>query len=77
MSVTAVDRSVAFYKAHGLGRKGRIPIREEAMSVLMGLADDGPEPRLELTYSIRRTQPYGLALAWDPPLPTSTRPSLG
>jgi lactoylglutathione lyase len=49
--ITDVDRSVAFYKALGFDEIGRIPIRDEAINVFMGLPDDGPEPRLELTYN--------------------------
>jgi lactoylglutathione lyase len=49
--ITDVDRSVAFYNALGFEEKGRIPIRDEAINVFMGLPDDGPEPRLELTYN--------------------------
>jgi lactoylglutathione lyase len=50
--ITDIDRSVAFYNALGFNEIGRIPIREEAINVFMGLPDDGPEPRLELTYNI-------------------------
>lgn len=49
--ITDVDRSVAFYTALGFEEKGRLPIRDEAINVFMGLPDDGPEPRLELTYN--------------------------
>jgi lactoylglutathione lyase len=49
--ITDIDRSVAFYNALGFNEIGRIPIREEAINVFMGLPDDGPEPRLELTYN--------------------------
>ena len=49
--ITDIDRSVAFYNALGFNEIGRIPIREEAVNVFMGLPDDGPEPRLELTYN--------------------------
>jgi lactoylglutathione lyase len=49
--ITDVDRSVAFYNALGFNEIGRIPIRDEAINVFMGLPDDGPEPRLELTYN--------------------------
>ena len=49
--ITDVDRSVAFYNALGFEEKGRVPIREEAINVFMGLPEDGPEPRLELTYN--------------------------
>jgi lactoylglutathione lyase len=50
--ITDIDRSVAFYNALGFNEIGRIPIRDEAINVFMGLPDDGPEPRLELTYNI-------------------------
>ena len=56
--ITDVDRSVAFYNALGFNEIGRIPIRDEAINVFMGLPDDGPEPRLELTYNIGRSEPY-------------------
>ena len=49
--ITDIDRSVTFYNALGFSEIGRIPIREEAINVFMGLPDDGPEPRLELTYN--------------------------
>ena len=44
-----IDRSVAFYKALGFDEVGRMPIRDEAINVFMGLPDDGA--RLELTYN--------------------------
>ncbi|HEU4978359.1 MAG TPA: VOC family protein [Solirubrobacteraceae bacterium] len=44
-----IDRSVAFYEALGFEEIGRMPIREEAINVFMGLPGDGP--RLELTYN--------------------------
>lgn len=56
--ILEIDRSVAFYEALGFEEKGRFPIREEAINVFMGLPDDGPEPRLELTYNIGRDEPY-------------------
>lgn len=49
--ITDIDRSVAFYEALGFNEIGRLPIRDEAINVFMGLPDDGPEPRLELTYN--------------------------
>jgi lactoylglutathione lyase len=49
--ITDVDRSVAFYEALGFEEKRRLPIREEAINVFMGLPEDGDEPRLELTYN--------------------------
>ena len=44
-----IDRSVAFYEALGFEEIGRLPIRDEAIKVFMGLPGDGP--RLELTYN--------------------------
>src|SRR5205807_5982955 len=49
--ITGIDRSVAFYSALGFEEKGRFPIRDEAINVFLGLPEDGPEPRLELTYN--------------------------
>ena len=58
--ITDVDRSVAFYEALGFAEIGRIPIRDEAINVFMGLPEDGDEPRLELTYNVGRDEPYDL-----------------
>ena len=44
-----IDRSVDFYKALGFDEVRRMPIRDEAINVFMGLPGDGP--RLELTYN--------------------------
>ncbi|HWH10475.1 MAG TPA: VOC family protein [Solirubrobacteraceae bacterium] len=44
-----IDRSVAFYSALGFEELKRMPIRDEAINVFMGLPGDGP--RLELTYN--------------------------
>jgi lactoylglutathione lyase len=44
-----IDRSVAFYEALGFEELNRLPIRDEAVNVFMGLPGDGP--RLELTYN--------------------------
>jgi lactoylglutathione lyase len=44
-----IDRSVAFYEKLGFEEMGRMPIRDEATNVFMGLPDDGA--RLELTYN--------------------------
>ena len=49
--ITDIDRSVAFYEALGFEEKGRLPIRDEAVNVFMGLPEDGEEPRLELTHN--------------------------
>jgi len=44
-----IDRSVAFYEKLGFEEVGRLPIRDEAINVFMGLPGDGA--RLELTYN--------------------------
>jgi len=44
-----IDRSVAFYEALGFEELRRMPIRDEAINVFMGLPGDGE--RLELTYN--------------------------
>jgi lactoylglutathione lyase len=49
--ITDIDRSVAFYEALGFEEVRRAPIRDEAINVFMNLPEDGPEPRLELTYN--------------------------
>jgi len=54
--VLDLDRSIGFYEKLGLEELGRIPIRDEAINVFMGLPDDGP--RLELTFNVGRTEPY-------------------
>jgi lactoylglutathione lyase len=62
--ITDIDRSVDFYRALGFEEKGRFPIRDEAINVFMGLPDDGPEPRLELTYNIGRDEPYDIGTGY-------------
>ena len=49
--ITDPDQSRAFYEALGFEERRRAPIRDEAINVFMSLPDDGPEPRLELTYN--------------------------
>jgi len=44
-----IDRSVAFYEALGFEERRRLPIRDEAINVFMGLP--GEDPVLELTYN--------------------------
>ncbi len=51
-----IDRSVAFYEKLGFAEIGRLPIRDEAINVFMGLPDDGA--RLELTFNVGRDEPY-------------------
>jgi len=60
--VLDLDRSIAFYEKLGLEEIGRIPIRDEAINVFMGLPDDGP--RLELTYNVGRTEPYEIGTGY-------------
>ena len=59
-----IDRSVDFYRALGFEEKGRIPIRDEAINVFMGLPDDGDEPRLELTFNKGRDEPYDVGTGY-------------
>ncbi len=59
-----VDRSVAFYEALGFQEKRRAPIRDEAINVFMGLPDDGPEPRLELTHNFDQSEPYEIGTGY-------------
>jgi lactoylglutathione lyase len=59
-----IDRSVEFYKALGFNEVGRVPIRDEAINVFMGLPDDGPEPRLELTYNFGQQEPYEIGTGY-------------
>src|SRR4249919_798682 len=47
--ITDPERSVAFYEALGFEERGRLPIRDEAINVFMGLPGDAD--RLELTYN--------------------------
>jgi lactoylglutathione lyase len=60
--ITDVDKSVAFYKALGFEETGRIPIREEAINVFMGLPDDGP--RLELTFNFDQDGAYDVGTGY-------------
>jgi lactoylglutathione lyase len=47
--ITDPDRSIAFYRALGFEERRRLPIRDEAMNIYMGLPGDGD--RLELTHN--------------------------
>ena len=57
-----IDRSVAFYEALGFEEKRRLPIRDEAVNVFMGLPDDGA--RLELTHNFGVTE-YDLGTGYN------------
>jgi lactoylglutathione lyase len=56
--ILEIDRSVEFYEALGFAEMGRVPIRDEATNVFMGLPEDGDSPRLELTCNHGRREPY-------------------
>jgi lactoylglutathione lyase len=60
--VLDLDRSVGFYERLGFQEVGRVPIRDEAINVFMGLPDDGA--RLELTYNIGREEPYEIGTGY-------------
>jgi lactoylglutathione lyase len=62
--ILEIDRSVDFYRALGFEEKRRLPIRDEAINVFMGLPDDGDEPLLELTYNVGRDEPYELGTGY-------------
>jgi lactoylglutathione lyase len=62
--VLDVERSVEFYKALGFDEMRRLPIRDEAVNVFMGLPEDGQEPRLELTHNFDQTEPYELGTGY-------------
>lgn len=57
-----VDRSVAFYEALGFEERRRVPIRDEAINVFMGLPGDGD--RLELTHNFG-VEAYELGTAYN------------
>ena len=47
--ITDPERSVTFYEALGFEERRRLPIRDEAINIFMGLPGDGD--RLELTHN--------------------------
>jgi lactoylglutathione lyase len=49
--ITDIDRSIAFYNVLGFEEIGRIPIKDEAITVFMNQPGDGETPKLELTYN--------------------------
>ena len=57
-----IDRSVAFYEALGFEELMRMPIRDEAVNVFMGLPGDGA--RLELTLNHDVTEPYEIGTGY-------------
>src|SRR3954464_14254325 len=57
-----LDRSAEFYEKLGFEEIGRMPIRDEATNLFMGLPGDGA--RLELTYNHGRTEPYEIGTGY-------------
>jgi lactoylglutathione lyase len=60
--ITDVDRSVDFYKQLGFEETRRMPIRDEAINVFMGLPGDGE--RLELTYNHDQDEAYEIGTGY-------------
>jgi lactoylglutathione lyase len=59
-----IDRSLEFYEALGFSEMGRFPIGDEAINVYLGQPEDGPEPRLELTYNFDQSEPYEIGTGY-------------
>jgi lactoylglutathione lyase len=53
-----IDRSLSFYEALGFREISRFPIGDEAINVYLNQPEDGPEPRLELTFNFDQSEPY-------------------
>ena len=60
--ITDIDRSVDFYSKLGFEEVRRAPIRDEAITVFMGLPGDGA--RLELTYNHDQEGPYEIGTGY-------------
>jgi lactoylglutathione lyase len=60
--VLDLDRSAAFYEKLGFEELRRMPIRDEATNLFMGLPGDGA--RLELTYNHDVTEPYEIGTGY-------------
>lgn len=60
--VLDIERSVTFYESLGFSEIRRMPIRDEAINVFMGLEGDGP--RLELTWNRDRKEPYEIGTGY-------------
>src|ERR687887_1020966 len=60
--ITDIDRSIAFYEKLGFEERRRVPIRDEATNVFMGLPGDGD--RLELTVNVGREEPYEIGTGY-------------
>ena len=57
-----IDRSVAFYEKLGFEELMRLPIRDEAINVFMGLPNDGA--RLELTWNKDQQDAYEIGTGY-------------
>ena len=60
--ITDIDSSVDFYSKLGFEERGRLPIRDEAINVFMGLPGDGT--RLELTWNRDQQGAYDLGTGY-------------
>jgi lactoylglutathione lyase len=60
--ILEIDRSVSFYEKLGFEELARMPIRDEAVNVFMGLPDDGA--RLELTWNKDQDEPYEIGTGY-------------
>ena len=60
--ITDIERSLSFYEKLGFQEMARVPIRDEATNVFMGLPGDGA--RLELTYNHGRDEPYDIGTGY-------------
>jgi lactoylglutathione lyase len=60
--ILEIDRSVAFYEKLGFEELMRLPIRDEAVNVFMGMPGDGA--RLELTWNKDQRQPYEIGTGY-------------
>jgi lactoylglutathione lyase len=61
--ILEIDRSVSFYEKLGFEELARMPIRDEAINVFMGLPNDGA--RLELTWNKDQDGPYDLGTGYN------------
>ena len=57
-----IDRSVDFYSRLGFEELARMPIRDEAVNVFMGMPGDGA--RLELTWNKDQGEPYEIGTGY-------------
>jgi lactoylglutathione lyase len=60
--ILEIDRSVSFYEKLGFEELARMPIRDEAINVFMGLPGDGA--RLELTWNKDQQGPYEIGTGY-------------